>query len=322
MDNEESAPPEHKEGDKTAAESGPRISYWVVAFLDLLGYRSVLEKLDVFPLVPEVLPNLEQAFKRAIQFRRRLLHEIENLLAEDEDSLPDLSHLPPTAQQLAVTWRKAKLIKSPGPDHIVLACSLMPEAEHFPLRAVYNLVIAASGAMLTQLSLGAANPEDTLPLRGGIDLAAGMFLQPEDFLYSPALTRAYDLEHEQALYGRTVAGGRFIQFLDYEANVNALDYESQVQRSLAHQIRRFFFTDRDGSFVLDFMSPDLAAITPPDLCRDAVRDAWLFVRAGHQKARVAGNYVVASKYAWLIDYMRPRLSAWGVDLSEMENKPQ
>lgn len=320
MENEKSTPPEHEQRDKAAAESGPRISYWVVAFLDLLGYRSVLEKIDVFPLGPEVIPNVEQAFKRAIQFRRRLLDGIENLLARNEDSLPDLSHLPEADQQMAATWRKAKLIKSPGPDHIVLACSLMPEVEHFPIRAVYDLVTAAAGAMLIQLSLGATNPEDTLPLRGGIDLAAGMFLEPEDFLYSPALTRAYDLEHKEAIYARTIAGRRLIHYLDSEANVNAADQTGQIQRSLAEQIRGLFFQDRDGLMVLDFMSPDLAAITEPGLGHDTVREAWLFARAAHNRARAAGDYVVASKYAWLIDYMRPRLSAWGVDLSEIEKK--
>jgi hypothetical protein len=299
------------------AEPMPILSFWVVAFLDLLGYKKVLDKIDSFPIGPEVTLTQQKAFMGAVRLRRRLLSAAENLLegltTEDEVSQSYLTGLPQEAQDMTASWRKAKLIQSPGNDHIVLACSLLPEVDHFPIRGVYNLVFTVAGLSLVQLSLGAANPDDTLPLRGGIDAARGLLLQPENFLYSPAVSRAYVLECKDAVYARTVAGPRFIEFLDYAEKGEGLGPESEFERNLARTIRQMFFQDRDGMIVLDFLGDVARRNVPTDLAHDTVRDAWLFVRGAHSKAAAAGDYVVASKYAWLIDYMEPRLSAWGVD---------
>ena len=159
-------------GNKESRQSGEMICYWVVAFLDLLGYRSVLDKIDVLPAFSESseMQAREEGFARAIRFRRRLIHEIRSFLASVSEA-PDLSRAPQQVRSMVGSWHKARLIQSPGPDHIILACSLMPKSGHFPLRGIYNLVGAAAAAMLIQLSLGADDPDDTLPLRGGIDLA-------------------------------------------------------------------------------------------------------------------------------------------------------
>ena len=60
--------------DKSSMESSPALSFWIVAFLDLLGYRSVLAKFDVFPLPEESSAQqaVISAFARVVKLRRRL----------------------------------------------------------------------------------------------------------------------------------------------------------------------------------------------------------------------------------------------------------
>lgn len=55
----------------------------------------------------------------------------------------------------------------------------------------------------------------------------GELLQPENFLYSPALTRAYDLEHEHAVYPPTLIGQRLVDYVRGQADLSgspAADY--------------------------------------------------------------------------------------------------
>jgi hypothetical protein len=296
-----------------ATESGSTVSFWVVAFLDLLGYSSVLDKIDVFPFPTkgDERQSLEKAFARAIRLRRRLIHEVDAFLAS-VNKMPDLGHLPPQSRAKVAGLHMTRLVRSPGPDHIILACSLLPRADHFPLRAVFNLVCAAAVATLIQLSLGADDPEDTLPVRGGIDLAVGMLLEPEDFLYSAALARAYRLESRKAVYARTVAGERLIHFLNQQVESAGSGPDGKFQQGLAERIRGMFFRDRDGAIVLDFFGDYVCKNLPHERAQEIASAAWLYVRRAHAYHASAGDDAVTAKYGWLLEYMRPRLSVWGV----------
>lgn len=290
------------------------LSFWVVAFLDLLGYRRILAKLDVSPLPtePSEIASLSAAFGRAVKLRRRLHKQVEDfLLAAEQVPPPDLSGLPLESQRRIAGWRRAKLLRSPGPDHLILGCSLSPAEDHFPMRAVASLVTTAASSMLFQLVIGAEDPEDTLPLRGGIDIAPGELIQPENFLYSPALTRAYDLESEHALYARTIAGPRFGEFLAMYVQAPESTPEAEVNRRLASGIAEHFFVDRDGAITLDFMGEKMRRYAGKEAVGMAGR-AWKYVNEAHARVRSTGRFDIAAKYAWLVEYMRERLSLWGV----------
>jgi hypothetical protein len=179
------------------------------------------------------------------------------------------------------------------------------------MRAVVNLVTTAASAMLVQLIIGADDPEDTLPLRGGIDIAPGELIQPENFLYSPALTRAYDLESKHAIYARTVAGPRFGEFLSMYVHAQESTPEAEVNRRLAARIAEHFFVDRDGAITLDFMGETMRRYASKEAVGMAGR-AWKYVNEAHARVRSTGHFDVAAKYAWLVEYMRERLPLWGV----------
>jgi hypothetical protein len=291
------------------------ISFWAVAFLDLLGYRSTLARFDAFPLPtdPEQANALQYAFARAVHFRRRLLGGIQQFM-DGSGSAPrlDLSRLPPSLRRMGERWRKVKILHSPGPDHIVLGCSLAPRLDHFPMRAVYTLVSTVAAASLLHLMIGADDADDTLPLRGGIDVAAGELMTPEQFLYSPALTRAYDLERTQAIYPRTVVGERFVGLLSSQVSNPDADPESQYNRALAKGVASMLFKDKDGAIVVDFLGPTLRRQQSASFARSLASRAWTYARDAYSAARKRGDYKVLMKYAWLIDYMGPRLQSWGV----------
>jgi hypothetical protein len=296
-------------------QKGTSLAFWVVAFLDLLGYRTVLKQFDVVPLPsnPDAQRALEKAFARSVHLRTRLLGGIgEFMTSADSVTPPDLAKLPKGVRKLADSWRQINLVGSPGPDHIVLACSLAREKDHFPMRGVYTLVTAAASATLLQLSIGSDDPEGSLPLRGGMDIAPGGVYGTDHVLYSPAVARAYDLESMQSVVPRTIAGERFRAFLLSTATEPPEDLDGQYSQALARRLSRMFFEDRDGWTTLDFLGDAFREQTDQDLGKTLAGKAWRFVRDTERALRSGRDKRLLAKYAWLVDYMIPRLLNWGV----------
>lgn len=308
---------EHNGASETAGpqESSPSLmSYWVVAFLDLLGYRSILNEFDIFPLPPDGPQRdaANRALARAIHLRRRLLKVIHEFMEEMAVPLEFPGQEPPQEyQRLASSLRQIKIVKAAGPDHVVLACSLMPQPGHNWIRALYTLVGACAAATLLQLSMGGDDPDDSLPLRGGIDLALGSF--DGDVLYSPALVGAYELESNNARYPRIIGSERFLAFLNSYAEIQDHSSEGNYVRALSGAIREMFFEEKDTPCTLDFFGEGVRKQLPDDdETREIALKAWRFVCFSESRFRATGNQHLQEKYAWLVEYMQPRLYLWGV----------
>jgi hypothetical protein len=283
----------------------------MVAFMDLLGYRHVLNELDALPLPTDEagVVALRAALGRSVRFRRRLHASFEQFL-RGHDLAPDLEdEVPPDFRGIIHGLRSIKLINSPGPDHYILASSLARSEEHFPVRGAYALVVAVAAGMLIQLARGWHDPTDTLPLRGGIDIAPGAVVLPEEFLYSPAVVRAYELEGS-AVYPRTLVGDRVQDFLRSVAAMPGGDVASQYARQVAARVGQMFFTDSDGKLAVDFYGPVVRETFGDQPARTLGPQAWEYAVAALAAARTSGNARVVEKYDWLLTYMEPRRQLW------------
>ena len=311
-------PTKSRDASKPGEPQERPVSFWAVAFLDLLGYRKVLECLDFEP-GPNALnvAELSEAYDRAIRVRRRFMQLMKAAIEGYEGAplpiLPGMAPVPQRLQQAVLQSRKIEILNTPGPDHVVLACSLVPTPEHFPMRAVATVFTGSALAALIQLMMGADEPDDALPLRGGIDIAPGVLLEPERFLYSPALTRAYELESKQAVHPRILIGERINGLIAETLNDADASEEMRISKMMTEQVRRMLLQDEDGAMILDFFGEEIRRSTQiAGDTREIASKAWTFVTTTEQKKRREGNDRVADKYAWLTNYMRPRLSLWGV----------
>jgi len=297
---------------KEDSQPEQRMSSWVVSYLDILGYRSLLHKIDLPPdfETEEQRRVVEQAFIPPIRLRRRLITLVRRSI-EGLSEPANLDHIPRESRKIVADWHKAKVMRWDGPDNIVLATSLENRPGHFPIRGLYNLIVTVASTMIIQLSLGADDPNQTLPVRGGIDLAIGTVLQPENFLYSAAYLRAYCIECQKAIYPRTVAGERLMDYLNH---LSGDSMEIRYHNTLVTRIRSMFFQDMDGSIVLDFLGD--AVRESLGQSRDGtnlVANAWNYVKAAYAAHRESGDERLIAKYEWLIDYMKPRLRSWRVE---------
>jgi hypothetical protein len=311
---------ERRQRQRAAAAAKPiEISFWAVAFLDLLGYRHVLADMDVFPLPPDQAGSqaLTQAFARATRLRRRLVDGVQAIMNGQQaaDHSREFRVLPAKLKAIAEDWSRVTLFNLPGPDHIVLGCSLARTDRHFPIRGAHALLFGTAATMLVQLWIGGDDTDDTRPIRGGIDVAAGCLLEPENFLCTPALTRAYELESNEAVYPRTLIGGRFLDAMTEAARADGT-VEATLIAELAKRIQAMTFVDRDGKIALDFLGEEVRQTLEPAFARELAAGAWRYACAAQEKAHQRGDERVAAKYDWLVEYMRPRLPHWGVQTAK------
>jgi hypothetical protein len=298
---------------RSAAQAAPQIAYWMVAFLDLLGYRQVLADLDALPLPEDAagIARMSAALGRAARLRRRLHGSFAQFVAgERSTEIEGLDGIPFALRDKSRSLRATRIVHSPGPDHYILAACLAPSPSNFPARAVYSAICATAGGMLIHLAIGRDNPSDTLPLRGGIDIAAGAVLSPENFLYSPALTRAYDLESKEAKYPRTLIGDRVREFLKMVSERPGEDIDSVHGRQVATRVQDMFFVDTDGKLALDFYGPVARETFGDEPARALGQKAWAYATAAERLARERGVARVTEKYEWLVAYMEPRRRHW------------
>lgn len=292
-------------------QSNEELSFWMVAFMDLLGYRTLLNDFDVFPLPTEAadVARIRAALERAVRVRQRLHASFDTFL-QGYELAPDLeAEVPDHIRDLVRSVRSVRLISSPGPDHYILAASLARSEANFPARSAYKLVVAAAVGMLVQLARGADDPADTLPLRGGIDIAAGIVGQPDNFLYSPSVVRAYELEGD-ACYPRTLIGPRVLDFFRSVSEKSGADLPTQHAKDIAQRMQPMFFVDSDGKIALDFYGEAIRETLGAEPARMLAHKAFDYARAAESIARSRGEPKIAKKYEWLLSYMEPRRRLW------------
>lgn len=287
------------------------VGYWAVAYLDLLGYRGLLRVADVYPL-PADAAGKEALIEKAVRpykFRRRFFDGIRVFQDGAHSGPPDpaLAQLPRSFQDLAQRWRSVRIKTYAVGDFVAMEMALSPDLQHFPPRALDTVLTAICAISLMQLWAGGDDLNDTLPLRGGVDVGVGAEIDSE--LYSAALAKAVELE-EHADVPRVLAGERLLAYVESMAQTpEDDDLTTDYVRDLAIGLRGFIAIDPDdGKAFVDFLGErfrDRASVPAGQ-----VEAAWRFVQKA--LAAFADNPKLLPKYQWLDRYFRSRLHLWGI----------
>jgi hypothetical protein len=149
----------------------------------------------------------------------------------------------------------------------------------------------------------------SLPLRGGIGMAPGLAAQPENFLYSPALTCAYDLESHVAVVPRIVVHERVVGYLEALRDNPSPDHLDQMGATPGRQCRSMIVQDGD-EFMLDFYGPAMANLIHGRFSAEQSALARRFVATSLEDARANLPPKVVEKYEWLQKYLDNRAHFW------------
>ena len=284
------------------------ISWYVVAFLDLLGQQEKHRQLTVLPNrenpqeTAEFMGKVKEIYQPVKALRKFFADSINNFTKPDNAGLFQKHE-----KEFLEIFRSTPIVVRTFSDSVIAHVPLIDSVAPYPCRALYGVL---SGTAITFLScLAWGNP-----IRGGIDLGLAINLD-DDEIYGPALANAYSLESKIAHYPRIVIGSELVNYLRV---VMASEPSSDLERANSFFAKACFellVQDDDGYVMLDYLGEKIAT-TLQDVPKTGqlITKAYDFVIAESLKHKTAMNSKLGFRYTLLRNYFDARLHYWGVEL--------
>lgn len=279
---------------RTPREDRNQAAVWVIAFLDLMGYRRELLAIGDKPTTDT--DEITRRFSTVVDRRGMLVKPLE---AYFDRTRPDVYSQPvgPGGPPLSRFIGDVDVAVTGFSDSIFLESSLGSSATN-PLVPLNTIVAASIIALFVNLKAGS-------PVRGGLDIGFG--LRNDSHLYCAATVRAVELE-KGAKYPRILVGNSSIRTL---AGIGSSQETSESR--MARIILSALFRDPDDGLVgIDFMGETSRRFYAQNVARDDVEAIWTFAQRSRDEFSTSGMQKESGYYDRLIKYMAPRLEIWGV----------
>lgn len=249
------------------------LSYYAVAFIDLLGQSEELGKIKGLPRTDEERMAAEIAMTKTGRLIRQMRDRFTELVEGTRN--PALDGVPQERQEEFRKFKTPPLFQTGFSDSFVLAMQL-PQDIKEPVdlaqaaNGIFLMLSGLAGISLVSLSSGVA-------LRGGLDISLGMDVFPSE-VYGPALLNAYRLESQVAQYPRIVLGRHLLGFLTWLSNFKSDHPMVQLAIAMARNCRHLATEDHDGYIMLHPLSP---------MIREAIKADDFDNRWGHARQWIA-----------------------------------
>lgn len=285
------------------------LQHYVASLVDVLGQQEALRQLDD----DEDFYNLDGTQSKETFWKgvKRCYSEVENIRLTIQEninrwhpSVDDISEVSSERRLVVAEEVKHTVVTRTFSDLVLAYASLDRADTRVPIAQIWPMLCAVMFCQMNALANGCA-------IRGGIELGLGFEFANAD-LYGPVLSRVHSLESDVAKYPRVIVGPRLFRFVDHVAESGLEGDFSVLNQSMARNVRRAFFRDTDGLYILDFCGA---------AHHEWIKaDSWPAVEmyeaannfAHEQAARFAikGNDKLGERYRSLSSYMQSRSSVW------------
>ncbi len=229
-------------------------NWYVVAWIDLLGQTSELEKIPPIPAATSeyetFAKKLQPSFGRVITFRKKVLSLCKELNTRADAPKELWRDLTEEQKVIFERYLKAQVGVEFIGDSALLHICLKEDSSHEPVYSVLQLFILLSHLMLRYLGC-------RIPLRGGIDVGVCAELSGGG-LYGQAISRANYLENKLAKEPRILIGNCLIQYLRFAEDrlkeKNLREVERDLLKKCLLKIEEFLERDaRDNRHILSYL---------------------------------------------------------------------
>jgi len=297
------------------------LGVYAVAFLDLLGQREAMRPVEAafeeFAKRHHLFETKDQAtiqadpaaqamavaLDRSVMTIRRFFERYELYAADTAKSMDAWldSAAAPDQRAVAVRLSRPGIKRLRFSDGLVLYVPMFPSREQGLGSGLFHLLLTCGYLWIAQLA-------DGQPIRGGIDVAAGVAIEDGDLL-GPALVNAYTLESKIADYPRIVVGRGVGTFCERMLDGVATDKGTQVDQRVAHIIRELICQAPDGASMIHVLGKRFREIGHRDLGLGMIDRANAFVNSEHERWRADGSergHRLLAKYERLKGYFDGR----------------
>ena len=264
--------------------------FHLVAFIDLLGQRARLERLQgLEPTTNRSDPRWRALDEGADQVR--LLRDA-FIQAFDEAQKPPSAHVPEVARERLHDLRKFRHSLQVFSDCIVISVPLHQQPSS-------SLTVAVTGLFATLYSVAAVMLIGLchgIPARAGIDVGPGLTGALGEEVYGPVFLNAYKLESAKAEYPRAVVGQGLLDYLDTLARLqDEPDRDGALAARLALDCKNRLLcaAPDDGLTMLHYLSKFVSVES--SRARAWVHEQCHFYRKNH-------DHKLETRYRRLLEY--------------------
>lgn len=278
-------------------------SWYLVAYLDVLGQRDLLaalENTEADMANPDFKKRLRYVHMNSVYFLEKSREQLVSLFKSMEANPPEI-YASDEKQKALLELSRTEVSTSFFSDSMIFSVCLETEKYHArAVNGVYNALVACGARFLFSLALKKA-------LRCGIDVGLGTRMKSGE-VYGLALSRAVCLERNVANYPRIVIGNEFYNYLQNIVS-GAMQGENQneIDRKYCQQMGKrcllLIEKDYDDNYILDYLGGQFRSALPQN--EDTVRiikEAKKFIDEGCSFWEKEGKKEIAKKYGLLNEY--------------------
>lgn len=227
------------------------LSYYFVAFVDLLGQSDALAQIKSLPKTDEEKAATFKAMTETGVVVKNVRNSFSDFFEGSKHLAPEiLEKMHPLAREEFAEIRAFRVFQLGFSDSFVIGIPLAGDDSLGRARAANEVWSALFG--LATLSLRAL--ADGIPLRGGIDIGLGMQIFPGE-VYGPVLLSAYRYESKVAEYPRAAISPNVPSYLQFLGNLPPNSVADEFASSMAFKAREFVCeAPDDGWPMLHFLS--------------------------------------------------------------------
>ncbi len=280
---------------------------YVVAWVDLLGQTSLLEKIGPIPFNEEEMASfvkpLKPTFGRVRKFRELITHFREQLT--QKTNIPENLIMTRSADELAMCekYTQPKVNVAFLADSAMLSVCLREDMPFSPIRGIDCMLDMLSLIMISCLAAHA-------PIRGAVDVGVCAEIDGGE-LYGQAVSRANYRERRQAGYPRIIIGDYLVHYLktcEDVINEPPITPEKKIQKGWLSQIANKFETDTDGRIILSYLCSKRDFPNKEDF-NFLTQEACKLIKNTISDAISRGDVKLAGRYSVLKNYFE-RHNCW------------
>ncbi len=213
-------------------DNNKAIEWYAVSFLDILGQKNELSKLNNESLTDEeVIASINYTYGNIQKLRNNIQKTYE------------------TFDKKTITNNSNKIKINSFSDAVVNYVSIRNDINKIPLNGIYNLLLANGYIFLSELY-------NNITIRGGIDIGRGIEFNTNGYneLYGTALSNPYFIESTIANYPRIVIGVRLYNYIYSHSQYSGINQEKNINKEMAKLSLKLIIKDIDGEYILHYLS--------------------------------------------------------------------
>ena len=283
--------------DKTATKKEDlSISYYIVAFVDILGQGEKLGQIKHFPTNDDEQKRFNELWKNTYGVVRTFYEAFEMIFeaakAYESKRIPE---------EYARRIRKSKVKRQTFSDAILIYAPLAEDENRDIISDVFGILRACIGAYRLFLS-------QKIALRAGIDIGLG--IEDEYGLYGPAIANAYKLENKIAGFPRIVVGTQMLEYLvDVENSIHVDPIVAGYTKETVATCKNLIAVDGKGINFLDSLGSETKKIRSGDESKN-VLDAYDFILQQIDVWERNGDEKLVKRYTELKEYFDSNIDRW------------